>query len=115
MPIADWLDMMPHTISYAAVVTRDNYGKPATYSAATNYRARVNYRAIRTANQFSGQDEIAAGEVWIAATFTPEQDDKITLPDGTTPPIVDWSLISDENGPHHLKILFGGTDNRQQR
>lgn len=99
---------MPATITYTAATGRNSEGLPIQ-GTATSYRARVNRKAVRTTNRFSGQDEIAAGQVWIAAVLAPTIDDRITLPDGSTPVIVNWDVISDEAGSHHTVIFFGAT------
>lgn len=106
--VSDWLDLMPATITYSASTGRNSEGLPIQ-GATASYRARVNRKSVRTTNRFSGQDEIAAGQVWIAAVLSPTIDDQITLPDGTTPVIVNWDVISDESGSHHTVIFFGAT------
>ncbi len=109
MPVSDWLNLMPDTISYQRVTGRDNYAQP-TYGAAQSYPARVIYKTIRTTSIQSGQDVIAAGVVWLGAVLQPTDiDDKITLPDGTTPKILNFERFTDESGVHHTKLLFGGT------
>jgi hypothetical protein len=82
---------------------------PSASDIAAAFRARVSREAVRTANRFSGQDEIAAGRVWIAAVLSPTIDDRITLPDGTQPVIVNWNVVSDEVASHHTVIFFGAT------
>lgn len=106
--ISDFLDLMQDTITMQLVTVRDGFGKP-TYGAATSYRARVVYKSMRTTNRFSGQDAVAAGAVWIAGVILPgDIDDKVTLPDGSTPKILYWEEYPDEVGNHHTKLLFGG-------
>lgn len=132
MPISDWSDMMPATVRYRPVVARDNYGKPVL-GDPLYFKARVNYRAIRTSNRSSGQEAIAAGEVWLLAAINPNIDDEITLPDSSKPVIINWDTFGDENstggafadegalfddplfayvladgGNHHTKLYFGG-------
>lgn len=109
MPVSDFLDLMPDTVTYTPVASRDQYGKP-TFGTARTYRARVVYKTIRTSSMVSGQETIAAGEVWLAGTLAPpDVDDKITLPNGATPIILNFERFTDDEGVHHTKILFGGT------
>jgi hypothetical protein len=109
MAVSDFLDLMPDTVTYRAVTSRDNYGLPS-YGSASSYRARVVYKTLRTTSMSSGQEVLAAGEVWLAGTPSPPDiDDKITLPDGSTPKILNFERFTDEAGVHHTKILFGGT------
>lgn len=111
---SDLLELMPHTITHRTFAARDAYGKAVFSGSGTSYRARVSYETKRTVSRVSGQDALANGVVWIAGTPTLKLDDEITLPDGTTPPIINWEMISDENGPHHVKVYFGGTQSGQQ-
>ena len=108
MPISEWSDMMPHTVTYAAIASRDAYGKP-TYATAVTYRARVAYKQTRIVNRLNGQDAIATGEVWLMAKIIPAIDARIVLPDGSTPIILNWEVFPDENGDHHTKLYFGPT------
>jgi hypothetical protein len=109
MPVSDFLDLMPDTVTYQAVTSRDIYGKPS-YGAASSYRARVIYKTMRTTSMTSGQEVLAAGCVWLAATLAPPDiDDRITLPNGGLPKILNYERFTDEGGVHHTKVLFGGT------
>ncbi len=132
MPVSDWADMMRSVVRYKPVSGRDNYGKP-TFGDPQYFMARVNYRAIRTSNRTSGQETIAAGEVWLLGAINPNVDDEITLPDGSKPVLINWDTFNDENstggafsdqgtlyddplyaevpeggGSHHTKLYFGG-------
>ena len=134
MPISDWAELMPHTITYRRVIARDAYGKAKhagdsvligdvlfgdiTFDALPDpieYQARVNYKTKRVASRVSSQDVIASGEVWVNGLIpTINVDDEIVLPDGSTPIIITWEQFADEVGDHHMKIYFGssGGDSR---
>lgn len=114
MPVSDWFDLMADTVVYEPVASRDGEAKP-TYGTSSSYRARVVYKEIRTSNRASGQDAIGAGEVWLGAIIYPNIDDRITLPDGSQPIIINWNVFTDENGPHHTVIIFGGTQSGVSR
>lgn len=105
MPIADFLPLMPETVSVASYTGSDGYGQPQ-HGSPVDYRARVIYRAklVRAAN---GEETVARGEVWLATTTAIDEQDQITLPDGTTPPILMVEQLSDADGPHHTKVAFG--------
>jgi len=129
MPASDWNDLMPDTITYEPATSSNRFGIP-TFGAPVQYRARVSYRSIRTRNLFTGDDEVSTATAWVGdAVLTdeglqygnplfgdpqgigryPSKDDRITLPNGDQPKILHWEVVSDERGPHHTKILFGGT------
>jgi len=107
MPISDWLDLAPATVQYEAAVTRNEFGKVTTYAAAVAYRARVTYTHKRVTSRATGQDVISSIQVWIIGIITTlNVDDRITLPDGTTPLMVSWDLVTDEHGNHSVKCYF---------
>jgi hypothetical protein len=103
--IEDFLDMMPHTVQHAPMVSRDDYGK-VTYGTAVPYRSRVVYKNARV-RKSDGTEVIARGMVWLSAAVTVNVDDKITLPDASTPPILSWEMYPDDEGFVYTKIYFG--------
>jgi hypothetical protein len=105
MAVSDFLDLMPATISHAPLVSRDAFGLP-TYGSDTEYRARVIYKPTHVRGP-AANIVLAKGVVWIAGTPTIGSEDRLTLPDGTTPPILAAARIPDEDGDHHCKIYFG--------
>ena len=104
MSISDFLDLMPETVPVALVATYDAYGKPATYSTAVDYRARVVYKNQVVRSQTTGQDVITTVQVWLAGTPSLAEDAKITMPDGSLMVPEAWDVISDEVGSHHVKV-----------
>jgi len=108
MPVSDWADLMPHTVTYAVPSSRDAYGK-ITFATGVTYQARVVYKQTRIVNRMNGQDSIATGQVWLHAAILPSIDARLTLPDGSTPIILNWETFPDEDGNHHTKVYFGPT------
>ena len=108
MPITDWEDMMPHTVTRRPATGRDAYGKP-TYGAAITYQGRVSYKTKRITSRTSGQDVIASGNVIVMGVIADiHVDDLFTLPDGSIPLVINWSTVADEEGDHHTTVYFGG-------
>lgn len=105
MSIADFLDMMSDTVIVAPLSSRDDYGKP-TYGTGVSYTARVTFKD-RWVRRSDGTEVLSKGVVWIGATPTVKVDDQLTLSDGSSPPILQADTISDEDGPHHVKVVFG--------
>lgn len=105
LDINDFTHMMPHTVTHAPVSSRDAYGK-ITYGTSTPYTARVVYRnkQVRSA---TGELVMAAGMVWFAGVVSISGDDKITLPDGTTPQIISVEKYADDGGDRFTKVYFG--------
>lgn len=105
MSVGDWNDLMPHTITVAELSGRDGYGAPA-YGSEASYTARVIYKPTKVRGP-EGNDVVAKGLVWISGTPTIDTEDRLTLPDGSTPPIMAVDRIPDEDGEHHVKVYFG--------
>ena len=97
---------MPETVTHAEFAGRstDGYGAPI-YGTPANFRARVleNPHLVTTRE---GAEVMARGVVWVATATTIGPEDQITLPDGTTPPIVAVDRVSDQDGTHHMKVHF---------
>lgn len=106
MSISDFADMMPHTVTHEEFASRDEYGLPA-YGSPASLKARVSYRPHKVRTP-AGDEVVARGEVWLnTAGTTVDTEDRITLPDGSTPPILSVDGLSDELGAHHAKVHFG--------
>ena len=99
--------LMPHTITVAGLAsfTTDGYGEPSFGSAST-YQARVVGKQTLV-ETFRGTEELAKTVVYVAATSTFGPSDQITLPDGTTPELLAVESYPDEDGAHHMKLMFG--------
>ncbi len=117
IPITEWLDMMPHTVTLEPFSDRDDYGKPI-YGTAATYRARVVYKTEMIIDQRIGAAELETtsnGHIWFGPPTTNlhsgtpptvTAEDKVTLPDGSTPNIMRVDRFPDEYGDHHVKVYF---------
>jgi len=110
MPISDFLPLMPDTITYASVASRNEFGKAVTFNAAVSYRARV----IKKNQRILDEAKIPTITVWVNGVIpTLQLDDQITLPDGSTPEIINWEQYSDEqSGSYYMKVVLGGITSR---
>jgi hypothetical protein len=100
------LAMMTQTVQHAALSGRDAYGAPL-YAAASGYAARVvgTHRRLRDA---AGSETVARHVAYVAMSGTIGPEDRLTLPDGSTPPVLQVDQFTDETGGvHHTRILFG--------
>jgi len=104
MAISEWADMMPNTITVQAKSGVDAYNKP-TYATGTSYSARVVYKNKITVDAI-GREVTARGVIYVAATGAISPEDKITLPDSSTPQIISVERFPDENGAHHNQVYF---------
>lgn len=102
---AEFLALMPSTVSISTRSGHSNYGEPS-FGTATSYRARVVNKAgfVRTP---SGESVEVTSVCWVASTGTIDISDRITLPDGTTPQIVMVERYPDGDGTHHHRLSLG--------
>jgi hypothetical protein len=111
--IADWADFMPSTITHRGVTSLDQFAAPATFAAPVVYKARITQNPTRIASRQTGEEVIANTTVWINGIIPNiTAADQITLPDGSTPLLVDWDIVQDETGDHHMKLYLGGIHGR---
>jgi hypothetical protein len=104
MAISDWSDLFPFTVYHAEFASRDAYGEK-NYGSEAGYSARIinKQKLVRGAD---GQNVLSSGQVWLLGAPAIDVEDKITLPDNSTPPILATERFSDENGWHHTKVYF---------
>jgi len=115
MPITDFLELLQQTVTLAAFSSQNIYGT-ATYASGVTYKARIVKRPHRVRNN-SGETVVAKGEVWFGPPTADLTDstpptittqDRITLPDASTPIILSVDVVSDDSGGyHHTKVHFG--------
>jgi len=103
------LDLMPDTLTVITVkgVSTDGYGTATWTTAAKSYRCRVVEKQTLV-HTFEGDEQVARTVVWVKSTSTFGPWDKVTLPDGTCPPLLAVDDYRDEAGHHHQKLHFGG-------
>lgn len=101
----DFDDMLAQTVTYKPFSSR-TAGGTVTFGSASTYQARV-VNGNKQTRDLQGNVVQAAYEVWIASTGVLSPRGQYTLPDGTTPPVLNVSVYPDENGNFHNKIYFG--------
>jgi hypothetical protein len=102
--IADFLDLMPDTVTFQPLTGTDQYAKPS-YGNPVSVKARVVYEDQKTTDD-TGQDVVAHGKIYLGGAFNITVKHRATLPDGTHPPIVRVLRYPDETGAHHEVVLF---------
>lgn len=102
----EFTDLMPHSIVRKAFTGRNSYGKPAYSTSGSTYTARVvnKQKLVRNA---SGIEQVSTVTAYVASTSAFDPEDKITLPDGTSPNIITINITPDDGGTHHSTIYFG--------
>ena len=103
---AQFLSLMNSTVTLSTRSGHNSYGEPS-FGSGTGYRARIHEKAgfVRTAD---GETLEITTEVWVNSTKAFTVDDRIQLPNGTTPQIVAVNRPFDEDGAqHHIKLFLG--------
>ena len=103
-----FLSMMTSTLKISTRSGHDNYGKATFAATTTNFRARIVEKPgyLRLADS----EEIAYRHIaWVRSTGATSitASDRVTLPDGSTPPVVAVEVFPDDDGRHHRKVYFG--------
>ncbi|MGH9202205.1 MAG: hypothetical protein ACRD2A_13330 [Vicinamibacterales bacterium] len=101
----DFADWPLQTVTWAALTGRDQYGVP-TYGTATSVKAYVVPASMETRALVEERNVQTIAYLLDAPNVAPE--DKLTLPDGTSPVIVAVNRFFDERGnPYYTKVMFG--------
>lgn len=98
--------MLTQKIVVAARTGHTNYGAPTFSASASTFKARVVDRPGFVRNN-EGEDVAYRSIAWVASTGTLDVHSRYTLPDGTSPPVVQLERYPDEKGTHHHKVFFG--------
>lgn len=104
----DFLELMPDTVTITQRSGSNAYGEH-TFSGATTHRARI-VKKIEMLRTIRGEEKVSDTVVWVAGNGTfpnVEPDDKVTLPDGTTRPVLQIHTFGDDDGNHHVKVYLG--------
>ena len=102
------LSMMPSTLRVSTRSAHSNYGAPTFTGSTVKYRARI----VQKPGFVRGpeMEEVAYRHVaWVRSTGATSitVSDRVTLPDGTTPPVVAVEMYPDEDGINNRKVFFG--------
>lgn len=81
--IAEFLDLMPSTVSVEPFLADDRFGKPS-YGPVKTYPAHLSNKSclVRGAN---GETVVAKGSIWIGTGDPIDDKARITLPNKTAP------------------------------
>ena len=102
---------MPDTVDIAPFVSYDEY-RARTFGASVTYIARVTEEFNQVVD-FNGFERTSTHTVWIAPHATSglpiglTTNARVTLPDGSQPPLLSYRLISDDEGDHHMRLSLG--------
>lgn len=108
------IGLMTDTISWSTSGATSQYGVPTWSTSGTTMRARIVIKHGEVRDR-GGAVREAQGHLWCVQdsthtngqTMTPTPDDRVTLPDGSSPPVLLVETYPDDSGLHHHKVTFG--------
>jgi len=100
---------MDQTITVHATAGYNSRGDASWSTTAVTYEARVEAKT-RLLKGALGRDQLATTTVYVGLSSTGAvpsigQQDRVTLPDGTTPTLVRVDTLRDRTGVHH-QVLY---------
>jgi hypothetical protein len=99
------LGLMPATIQWYPKTGFDQYSKRTFSATATVIPGRLG--SARGVGKSTGsQVDTVTATFWCGGVYAIAAQDRIVLPDGTSPDIVKVETVHDENGPHHTKLTL---------
>lgn len=109
--ITAWASLMNQSVTIASTSTMNAVGD-ITYTTGKSYTARVVF-GLHQVVDVNGREVTAAGKIYVGQTstgglpsVTPQA--KVTLPDDSTPPIINISRYPDETGENHHEVIYFG-------
>lgn len=99
-------EIMVDTITIASVTAKTAYGVRTWGTATTINHCRVQSGDHKVLDS-DGSEKVAVGKVYVPGSPTVTMNDKLTLPDGSQPPILLIDRVGDEIGSHHTVIHYG--------
>lgn len=104
---ADFAELMVDTLVLERPPATTNlYGKGTFLSPET-----LQCRIVHTTKQMrspAGEEVVSRSQAWIFGAPGITTTCRITLSDGTQPPILSVDSFPDDDGAHHEKVYFGG-------
>lgn len=104
---AEFLTMMPSTMSVYAFTSWTDYGDPIYSTSATTYRYRGEYEPTLSPS-VSGEEVVTSVTAYVASTSPLNVLNKYVLQDGSTGIVQSITQAWDDEGLHHNVIRFGG-------
>ena len=102
---AGLVDSLMVAVQHEAVTGRDSYGN-ATYGAAVTRKAALTVKNQKVTDA-NGADVVSRCQLLFPASIAVKDSDRITLPDGKTPPIAAVEYMSDSSGqPFAVQVYF---------
>lgn len=104
---SDFLELMVDTLTYEHETgTRDGYAKATGFGAPVTVTCRI-VHSTRMVRADTGEEIVSRSHAYLAGAPGIRVNDRITMPDGSQPPVVAVERFPDTDGPHHEVVYFG--------
>ncbi len=103
--IDEFFDLMRDRVTFEPFLGTDLYAKRSDGNPILVEHARVVWENVKTTDD-AGQDIVAKGKIYLGGVYGITPAHRVTLPDGSQPPIVRVLKYPDEKGGHHEVVLF---------
>lgn len=106
---SEFEDCFPHKIRYTAPTTAlDGYGNITFAGSNSTFNGIVQYENKLIRSQ-DGTEKLSTSQVIINATGVVHPEGLWYLPDSTGTPVIVLQVdrLTDEDGQHHIEIMFG--------
>jgi hypothetical protein len=105
--MAELADMYADEITYEPRTGQDGHGTPTFGSAVTiKCHLRGEHKLVKNS---AGQEELSTVQAWLDGVYGVSIQGRFTLParySPQQPPAIAVDPHTDENGPHHEKVMF---------
>jgi hypothetical protein len=105
MGLEDFSHWQNQTITINAYTGFDAYGTPTFSTVDTSYQALV-VQEVKSIRDKAGVDKVSNTQVYLPGTVTIHIEDKITLPDATTPLILAVQSFPNFDGSNVITQVF---------
>lgn len=96
---------MPDTLTHSELISYDAYGTP-TFGSPATITCRLTYEPTKVLNA-NGEEVVSKATAWTSSTdLTVDTDDAFVTSFGETLYVMSVNRIQDEDGVHHIKIMF---------
>lgn len=108
----DLRELFPHSVTIAPFSSSNAYAE-SSFGSGVAYTARTEAKT-RIFKRSDGIDIVAVAVTYLADAPTISTKDRITLPDGTQPPIVAVENMPDESGTYYTAVYTGDARSQAQ-
>jgi hypothetical protein len=96
--------LCPNTITISPWSSADGYGKP-TYGAAVTHTCLL-VRTPKMIRTVTGQEKVSMAQIYLTSAPGTSVKDKVTLPDGTTPVILNIDTYPSDTETSYFEVIY---------